>query len=198
MDPDPAEPVASLEDGLPAVEGHEATETLDRSIVPEIRSEAREEAGLDIAHIVPAAFEWPDELPVGITAAEPRAVAPRGKPVLKNAAIGVGVAISVLALVLGYLRSGQDGDAGTTEAATPPQPAQVQNVPRLAAAAVPAELPAAAQVPAAAPVPVAPVVPVPAVAAVPASAMPAPEAGRTRCNEALAALALCPDAAGAR
>ena len=55
--PDFAEPVASPADELPIVPRGEARETTDRANVLEVRSEAREEVDLDIAHIVPAAFE---------------------------------------------------------------------------------------------------------------------------------------------
>ncbi|VTU21138.1 hypothetical protein H6CHR_01529 [Variovorax sp. PBL-H6] len=195
---DTAEPVASLADEFPAMPEDEAGETTDGPIAPELRNEAREELGLDIAHIVPAAFEWPDELPLAITTAQPRAPALHRRPILKYTAIGVGMAVSALALVLGYIRTSQEGDARRSQAPMA-QPVQAQIAPRLAAAASPAESrtepPQAVQAPAAAPVPV---VPVAAATAVPASPMPAPETAKAACNEALAALALCPDAGAAR
>lgn len=198
---DSAEPAPSPADELPSVPRHEAWETTDQPIALEVRNEAREEVDLDIAHIVPAAFEWPEELPVGITAAQPRALAPRRGPMLKYAAIGVAMAVSVLALVLGYVRSGQESVVQRSTVPTAQQ-AQAQSAPGL-----PAQQPRAAESPAAAvpapaaavPAPVAAVpAPVAPVAAAPAPAMPAQEPGQTGCNEALAALALCPDAGSAR
>ena len=137
--PDSAEPAALLADDLPIVPRDEAREATDRANVLEVRSEAREEVDLDIAHIVPAAFEWPEELPVGITTAEPRAPAPRRGPMLKYIAVGVAMAVSALVLVLGYVRSDQEGEARRSEAPTA-QPAQAQIAPR---AASPAEAPQA-------------------------------------------------------
>ena len=197
--PDSAEPVTSPADELPIVPPpHEAREATDRPIVVEVRSEAREAVDLDIAHIVPAAFEWPEELPVGITTAQPRAPAPRRGPMLKYIAVGVAMAVSVLVLVLGYVRSDHEGEARRPGGPTA-QRAPAQIAPSVGAAATPAEARQPAEAPAiTAPAPVAaapaPVAPVPA----PAPAMPAQEPGKTGCNEALAALALCPDAGSAR
>ena len=197
--PDPAEPVASLVDEPPAPLRHEAPETIDRPIVPEVRNEGWEEVDLDIAHIVPAAFEWPEELPVGITNAQPQAPAQRRGPMLKYTAVGVGLAVSVLALVLGYVRSGQESDARSPEAPAA-QRTQAQIAPGLGAAAPAVEPPQPAQAPVApAAVPVAPVPPVPSLAApAPAAEMTLQQPEKTGCNEALAALALCPDTGGAR
>jgi hypothetical protein len=197
--PDTAEPAALLADERPIAPRDEVREATDGPIVIEVRNEAREEVDLDIAHIVPAAFEWPEELPVGLTTTQPRARAPGRGPMLKYIAIGAAMAVSVLVLVLGYVRSGQEGEVRRSEASTA-QPAQAQVAPR---AASPAEAPQASRAPAAfAPEQVTPIVAAPApaapVTAAPAPAMPAQEPGRTGCNEALAALALCPDAGSAR
>lgn len=187
---DPAEPAPSPADELPSVPRHEAWETTDRPIALEVRNEAREEVDLDIAHIVPAAFEWPEELPVATPTAQPRPLAPRRGRMLKYVAIGVAMAVSALTLILGYVRSSQEGDAPKSEVPT----AQVPSAPGLAAP--PTQAPQATEAPAAAvPAPVAPVAPV---AVAPAPAMPAQESAKTGCNEALAALALCPDTGSAR
>jgi hypothetical protein len=192
-----AEPVASPVDELPAAPRHEALETIDRPIVPEVRSEAREEVDLDIAHIVPAAFEWPEELPVGITTARPRAPAPRRGPMLKYAAFGVGLAVSVFALILGYVRSGQESGA-RSPGAPAAQRTQAQVAPGLGAAAPAAEPPQTVQAPVApAAVPVAPTASA-AAGAAPAADMTVQQPEKAGCNEALAALALCPDTGGAR
>ncbi|WP_180988664.1 MULTISPECIES: hypothetical protein [unclassified Variovorax] len=193
--PESTEPAPSPVDDLPIVPRHEARETTDRPVVLEGGNEAREEVDLDITHIVPAAFEWPEELPVGSTTAQPQALAPRRGPILKYAAIGVAMTVSVLALVLVYVRSSPQREAPSSEAPMA-QPLPARGTPGAGAAAPPAQAPQAAEAPAAAaPAPVAPVAPV---AVAPAPAMPAPERDNTGCNEALAALALCPDAGSAR
>ncbi|VTU19196.1 hypothetical protein [Variovorax sp. RA8] len=191
---DSAEPAPSPAEELLIVPRHEAPETTDRPIL-EVRNEAREEADLDIAHIVPAAFEWPEELPVATTTVQPRALAPRRGPMLKYAAIGVAMAVSVLALILGYVRSGQESVAQRSKAPTAQQP-QPQSAPEL-----PTQAPRGAEVTAAvvpAPVAAVPAPVAPVAGAAPAPAVPAQEPGKAGCNEALAALALCPDTGSAR
>jgi hypothetical protein len=196
---DSTEPAVLPADEPPIVPRGEVPEATDRPIVPEVRNEAREEVDLDIAHIVPAAFEWPEELPVGFATAEPRRLAPRRGPMLKYIAVGVAMAVSVLVLVLGYVRSDQEGEARRPGGPTA-QRAPAQIAPSVGAAATPAEARQPAEAPAiTAPAPVAAApAPVAPVAAAPVPARPAQEAGKTGCNEALAALALCPDAGGAR
>ncbi|MGK6306181.1 hypothetical protein [Variovorax sp. DT-64] len=197
--PDSAEPVAPPADEPPIVPRDEVREATDRPLVLEVRNEARGEVDLDIAHIVPAAFEWPEELPVGSTTPEPRAPAPRRGAVLKYTAIGVAMAVSVLVLVLGYFRSNEEGEAGRPHAPTA-QRTQARIAPTAREEdASPALAPQAAEAPlATAPAPVAAVAASPAPALAPAPPMATPQSEKTGCSEALAALALCPDTGGAR
>ena len=113
--PDHDEPAASLAEEAPAMPRPEVQDKTELPAVIEARSDAADDADLDIAHIVPAAFEWPDEVPATITP-EPAVPSPRRRPILKYAAIAAVVVASVLALVLGYVRSTQQDEADRSRA----------------------------------------------------------------------------------
>lgn len=170
-----------VDDAEPA-EAEAPSEAL--SVVPPIvldaRHEAGTDAGLDIAHIVPAAFEWPDDLPATITTVQPRTPAARRGPILQYTAIGLAIVASVLALVLAYVRFDRDNEAERARALAA-QLAQAQSAVKAARSPDFGEAASAPAPAAQAPVVLAPV-----------TAIAAPEPEKTACNEALAALALCP------
>ena len=127
--PTPArtEPAAvPAEEAPAAMPRREAEQKTELPAVLHARSDAADPANLDITHIVPAAFEWPDELPATVTTVEPRALAPRRGPVLKYAVIGAVMVASVLALVLGHVRSNQENEAARSRVLTA-QLAQAQS-----------------------------------------------------------------------
>ena len=233
--PDRAEPAAPLaKEPPPAMPWRDVEEKTELPAVLDARADAGEDAALDITHIVPAAFEWPDELPATVTTVEPRALAPRRGPVLKYAVIGAVMVASVLALVLGYVRSGQENEAARSRALTA-QLAQAQSALgrgdliaaerelAVLAAAYPdhpgvrelsdaldrrvreqlarqEQLREATQkatkslgfaAPAASVAKAAPAAEAPVVIAPPAPPIAVQEPGKSECNEALAALALC-------
>lgn len=123
---DRAEPEVPLAPEAPAMPRRDVEEKTELPAVLDARGDAGEDGALDIAHIVPAAFEWPDDLPATVTTVEPRALAPRRGPLLKYAAIGAVMIATVLALVLGYVRSNQENEAARSRALTA-QLAQAQS-----------------------------------------------------------------------
>ncbi|PSL83230.1 hypothetical protein C7T35_17565 [Variovorax sp. WS11] len=104
----------------------DAGEKTELPAILDAGGDAEEDGALDIAHIVPAAFEWPDDLPATITTVQPRPLVPRRAPILKYAAIGAVMVATVLALVLGYVRSSQENETARSRALTA-QLAQAQS-----------------------------------------------------------------------
>jgi hypothetical protein len=124
--PERAEPGAPLAPEAPAMPRRDVEEKTERPAVLDARGDAGEDGALDIAHIVPAAFEWPDDLPASITTVQPHPLAPQRGPLLKYAAIGAVMVATVLALVLGYVLSSQENEAARSRALTA-QLAQAQS-----------------------------------------------------------------------
>jgi hypothetical protein len=116
--PDDAEQAAPPQEA--AVPRPEVEEKTELPAVLDGPGEAGEARSLDIAHIVPAAFEWPDDPPAPITTVQPQPhpPTPRRGPILMYAAIGAGMVATVLALVFGYVRSSEENEAARSRALT--------------------------------------------------------------------------------
>jgi hypothetical protein len=123
---DRAEPDAPPAQEAPDMPRRDVEESTEPPPVIDARSDAGEAGNLDIAHIVPAAFEWPDELPAATATAQPQPLAPWRRPILKYAAIGAVMVATVLVLVLGHVRSSQENEAARSRALTA-QLAQAQS-----------------------------------------------------------------------